>query len=129
MSVTTSFTAAALQYNILYVQDVALSEAFYQKLLQLQAVESSPGFALFIINPNLKLGLWRSASVVPAATAAGGCELGFTLTTPEQVDQCHAAWQAAGITILQAPTTMDFGYTFVACDPDGHRLRVFALSL
>jgi hypothetical protein len=24
------------------------------------------------------------------------------------------------------PTKMDFGTTFVALDPDGHRLRVFA---
>lgn len=24
------------------------------------------------------------------------------------------------------PTTLDFGYTFVAIDPDGHRLRVCA---
>jgi hypothetical protein len=28
--------------------------------------------------------------------------------------------------IAQAPTAMDFGMTFVALDPDGHRLRVFA---
>ncbi|WP_374468302.1 hypothetical protein [Ferrovibrio sp.] len=34
-----------------------------------------------------------------------------------------AAFYAA---ILQPPTAMDFGYTFLAADPDGHRLRVFA---
>ncbi len=28
--------------------------------------------------------------------------------------------------IAQPPTAMDFGLTFVALDPDGHRLRVFA---
>jgi len=27
--------------------------------------------------------------------------------------------------IIQEPVQMDFGYTFVATDPDGHRLRVF----
>ena len=32
---------------------------------------------------------------------------------------------AGGLTILQAPMQMDFGTTFVATDPDGHRLRVF----
>jgi catechol 2,3-dioxygenase-like lactoylglutathione lyase family enzyme len=26
----------------------------------------------------------------------------------------------------QSPTELDFGRTFVALDPDGHRLRVFA---
>lgn len=31
-----------------------------------------------------------------------------------------------GLPMLQTPTTMDFGYTFTATDPDGHRLRVFS---
>ncbi len=33
-----------------------------------------------------------------------------------------------GLTIAQAPSDMDFGRTFVALDPDGHRLRVYWLS-
>ena len=33
-----------------------------------------------------------------------------------------------GVKILQPPTDMDFGRTFVALDPDGHRLRVFAAA-
>jgi len=33
-----------------------------------------------------------------------------------------------GLVIVQAPTEMDFGYTFVASDPDGYRLRVFSPS-
>ena len=32
----------------------------------------------------------------------------------------------ASLAIAQAPATLDFGHTFVALDPDGHRLRVFA---
>jgi len=32
----------------------------------------------------------------------------------------------AFLPIAQPLTQMDFGYTFVALDPDGHRLRVFA---
>jgi predicted enzyme related to lactoylglutathione lyase len=31
-----------------------------------------------------------------------------------------------GVAIAQKPVEMDFGYTFTALDPDGHRLRVFA---
>jgi predicted enzyme related to lactoylglutathione lyase len=38
----------------------------------------------------------------------------------------HAEWKRRGLTIVQAPTRLDFGTTFVAVDPDGHRLRVFA---
>ncbi len=42
------------------------------------------------------------------------------------VDTTHADWSGRGLTILQRPTDMDFGRTFLAIDPDGHRLRVFA---
>ena len=37
-----------------------------------------------------------------------------------------ARGKASGLPIVQKPTAMDFGHTFVALDPDGHRLRVFA---
>ena len=55
------------------------------------------------------LGLWSRHTVDNAAA----------------VDTTHAAWRGRGLTILQLPTDMDFGRTFVAADPDGHRLRVF----
>ncbi len=31
-----------------------------------------------------------------------------------------------GIPMVLEPTVLEFGYTFVATDPDGHRLRVCA---
>lgn len=43
----------------------------------------------------------------------------------QAVDATCAAWSGRGITILQQPTDLDFGRTFTAADPDGHRLRVF----
>ena len=71
------------------------------------------------------MGLWSRHAVEPAAAAAagGGSELAFTA---EDVDAVHADWAARGLPIAQEPTDMDFGRTFVALDPDGHRLRVFA---
>jgi predicted enzyme related to lactoylglutathione lyase len=42
------------------------------------------------------------------------------------VDAVYADWASRGLRILQTPVEMDFGYTFVATDPDGHRLRVYA---
>jgi predicted enzyme related to lactoylglutathione lyase len=42
------------------------------------------------------------------------------------VDQTHADWRERGLKVAQPPTDMEFGRTFVALDPDGHRLRVFA---
>jgi predicted enzyme related to lactoylglutathione lyase len=65
--------------------------------------------------------------VLPAAAGRGGAsELAFTVADAEAVNQRHVDWSRRGLPILQAPTDMDFGRTFVALDPDGHRLRVFA---
>jgi predicted enzyme related to lactoylglutathione lyase len=41
------------------------------------------------------------------------------------VEALHADWQGLGVPIAQPPATLDFGRSFVALDPDGHRLRVF----
>jgi predicted enzyme related to lactoylglutathione lyase len=50
----------------------------------------------------------------------------FTADNANAVDTLHAEWSRRGLKIAQPPTSMDFGRTFVALDPDGHRLRVFA---
>jgi hypothetical protein len=42
------------------------------------------------------------------------------------VEATYTAWKKPGPTIAQVPTRMDFGTTFVALDPDGHRLRLLA---
>jgi predicted enzyme related to lactoylglutathione lyase len=36
----------------------------------------------------------------------------------------HENWSGRGYAIAQKPVEMDFGCTFTALDPDGHRLRV-----
>ena len=114
-------------FLLLYVDSPPKSAAFYANLLGLEAVESSPTFALFALDSGLMLGLWSRHTVEPAARAAGGgAELGITVADNASVDERHAAWRARGIPIVQAPTQMDFGYTFVALDPDEHRLRIFA---
>ena len=66
--------------------------------------------------------------VKPAATlTGGGGELGFVPGSAE-VEARYNQWRELGLPIEQTPTEMEFGYTFVARDPDGHRLRVYALS-
>ncbi|MCA0404626.1 MAG: VOC family protein [Proteobacteria bacterium] len=110
---------------ILYVASAPASEAFYSKVLGLKAVESSPGFAMFALENGMMLGLWTKADVQPAASAPGGVEIGFPVKDNAALDALHGEWKAAGLNILQAPVQMDFGYTFTAQDPDGHRLRAF----
>jgi catechol 2,3-dioxygenase-like lactoylglutathione lyase family enzyme len=114
-------------YILLYVSDVARSAAFYEGLLGRQPVESSPAFALFVLQTGVKLGLWAQADVEPATKlAGGGGELAFMLESEAQVIGRHEEWRKQGVEILQNPVQMDFGFTFVGADPDQHRLRVFA---
>ena len=112
-----------LSLAILYVDDPAASAAFYADLFGRPPVEASPTFAMFSMPGGAGVGLWSRHTVEPGgAVGGGGGELAFMA---EDVDAVHADWAGRGLTIAQPPTDLDFGRTFVALDPDGHRLRVF----
>lgn len=113
-------------FILLYVRHPAESAAFYAELLGRAPVEASPTFAMFVLESGMKLGLWGAAGVEPAATAPGGMELAFSVADDAAVRARHEAWSRQGLRIVQPPTALDFGFTFTALDPDGHRLRVFA---
>jgi predicted enzyme related to lactoylglutathione lyase len=115
-------------FILLYVCSPSKSVEFYAKLLGKRPIQESPTFAMFALDSGVMLGLWGAPGVQPAATPAGGGELAFTVDGRDAVQATHRAWQAAGLQVIQAPTAMDFGFTFTALDPDGHRLRVFAPS-
>ncbi|TIU64431.1 MAG: drug:proton antiporter, partial [Mesorhizobium sp.] len=81
---------------------------------------------MFVLDQGFKLGLWSRHTVEPAAAAAGGGgELVIGVADASAVDATHADWVDLGLKVLQAPTDLDFGRTFVALDPDNHRLRVY----
>ena len=114
---------------LLYVTDPAASAGFYGALLGLKPVEASPAFVLFALPSGFTLGLWKATDVAPApTTAGGGCEVGFRAADRDAVDATHAAWVDKGAAILMPPRDLEFGRSFVAVDPDGHRLRVYALA-
>lgn len=116
-------------FVILYVSNPLNSAAFYQDLFRLAPLEVSPGFALFKLESGLLLGLWAKEAVEPQANfSGGGSELVLALEDDNAVDTLFAEWQERGLSMAQAPSRMDFGYTFVALDPDEHRLRVYAAS-
>lgn len=116
-----------LSMVIFYVDSPRASAAFYAGLLGREPVEASDTFAMFKVNAAAMLGLWSRHTVEPAATPVGGSEIGFHVADAAAVQALHAAWTKRGLAIAQAPTEMDFGHTFVALDPDGHRLRVLAV--
>ncbi len=116
-------------FVILYVKSAVTSAAFYESLLDRKPIQTAPDFAMFRTDTGLLLGLWTRDTVEPAAAlAGGGAELCIPVLNIEELEAVYVAWQQRKLPILQPPTEMDFGRTFVAADPDGHRLRVFVRS-
>jgi len=113
-------------FTILYVADPLKSAEFYSKLWGIEPVDSAPGFVLFVLANKSKFGLWLKTEVEPAPTGGpGSSEICLSVETEAGLHELHRQCQGQGIPILQAPSAMDFGLTFVIADPDGHRLRVF----
>lgn len=108
---------------IFFVENPLASSDFYGRLFNLEPVEKSPTFAMFAFPNGIMLGLWSSKTAVPTVLVkAGGSEICFA---DEDVDGVYDQWRKLGIPMAQVPTDMDFGRTFVAVDPDGHRIRVY----
>ncbi|MEO6395428.1 MAG: VOC family protein [Devosia sp.] len=113
-------------FILAYVADAPKSALLYRELLGAEPAEESANWAMFALPNGLSLGLWSRDEVEPRATLPGGMEIGFPVANDAEVANTRRAWSKLGMKILQEPTRMDFGLTFTAADPDGHRLRVFA---
>ena len=114
--------------TILYVDAPLASADFYAGILGCKPVEAQATFAMFVLEGGARLGLWSRHTVEPAAPdgdLGGRGELAFSVADVTTVQTTYADWRTRGLKILQAPTDMDFGHTFTALDPDGHRLRVY----
>ena len=112
---------------ILYVSDVEASTAFYRRILGHEPIETYPGFSVFKLSDDMTLGLQAADEIEPVAEPyVGGAELSLSNVEHADVDRLHAQWEMLSIPMVLEPTVLEFGYTFVATDPDGHRLRVCA---
>ncbi len=119
----------AFNFVILYVKDPVASARFYTDLFGTEPVESSPFFVMYVLASGMRLGLWAKHTVEPMIKKeTGGTELIFSETSETGVADRYDDWARRGLVIEQEPVTMEFGRTFVALDPDGHRLRVYSPS-
>ncbi len=119
------FAVPALGYVLLFVSDPIKSDRFYNQILGLKPVEESPTFVLYVLNNDVKLGLWSRDTAEPKVDALpGATEICFE---EKNIDVLYTDWVKQGIVMAQPPTDMDFGRTFVALDPDGHRIRIYTL--
>jgi predicted enzyme related to lactoylglutathione lyase len=111
---------------IIYVSNVSNSREFYTRLFQKEPVEASSCFAMYALTSGMMFGIWNRSEVLPPVTAQpGASEHCIALADISAVRAVHDELKGRGVKVLQAPTQMDFGFTFVAGDPDGHRLRFF----
>ncbi|WP_331374909.1 VOC family protein [Sinorhizobium chiapasense] len=110
---------------LLYVQNPAESSAFYSRLFGRQPSASFPTYVAFDFDGGLSFGLWSmSAENFQASGEGNRTELAFMVEDDAAVERLYDAWCREGVTIEQELMTAVFGRTFVALDPDGHRLRV-----
>lgn len=117
-----------LNYLLLAVRDPLQSAELYTKLLGREPVEKAPTFVLYVLPGGLKIGLWLADEMEPKPNAAGGIEISFSEDSKDAVRATYAEWSKLGLKVVQEPTDMDFGFTFVVEDADGHRLRPFVLA-
>ncbi len=115
-----------LGFVLLFVANPLKSSLFYQDIFGIKPIESSPTFVMFALSNGIMLGLWSRYTAEPhVAAPAGALEICFPA---DDVDALFEQWGSKMVTMAQKPTDMDFGRTFVALDPDGHRIRVYKLA-
>jgi len=114
------------------VRDVETSRDFYEHGLGLPVVQHIPGEIAFLQGaPGQLLALWNVASMpdeygdVAFGPSAPPMSIGHNVATRAEVALLVDALLAAGGTLVNPPTTRDWGGTS-ACvaDPDGFRVDV-----
>ena len=115
-------------FHTLYVQDLSASTALYTRLLDRAPLESWPEFVMFGLAEGAMLGLWSRDTLTPPAYTQVGCggELALEVADDAQVRNLYARWSDLRVTVLQEPTQLEFGFSFVVADGEGNRVRVYA---
>lgn len=110
---------------LLYVEDPEKSAAFYTRLLGGEPVAAFPNYVAYALENGLNLGLWSTKAANFVSSGSGHrMEVAFMVKDDGEVERLYTEWRKAGVPIEQELMTAVFGRTFVALDPDGHRLRV-----
>lgn len=111
---------------VLYVEDIETSNKFYTELFECEGQVLSPTFVSFSLGSGITIELKQLAQVIPSAnTTGGGTELSLMVEGSTTLRKLYKQWETGGVKFLQAPIELVFGLTFVAIDPDKHRIRVF----
>ena len=110
----------------LYVKDLPKSTDFYKKLFGLDPAAQRPGFTVFALPNGFMFSLWLTGTVEPEAEiTGGGAEYGIKIDDEAALRASYESSKSGGLTVIQTPTQMNFGLTYVVEDPDRHRIRYY----
>ncbi len=110
---------------LFYVKDPLKSALFYQKIFSIKPVASFPTYVAFSFENGLTFSLWSTQAKNFVSGGTGHLsELSFMAKDEQTVRHLRKEWEEFDVTIEQDLHEAVFGLTFVALDPDGHRIRV-----
>lgn len=111
---------------VLYVKNIEISKNFYTNIFECDGEILSPTFISFPLGGGVSIELKQLAQVSPKAhITGGGTELSLMVDNLKVLHHLYEQWERKGVKFAQVPVELVFGVTFVAIDPDGHRIRVF----
>lgn len=110
---------------LFYVENPIESASFYEKIFEQRPVSTFPSYAAFTFSNGLTFSLWSTKAKNFVSSGTGSrSELAFMVSNDDEVRRLHELWVKRGVSIEQELHEAVFGLTFVALDPDGHRIRV-----
>jgi len=110
---------------LFYVKDPLVSAHFYEKIFSRKPVAAYPTYVAFSFENGMTFSLWSTkASNFVSGGSGHRSELSFMVDDEKTVRDLQDQWSHLDVTIEQDLHEAVFGLTFVALDPDGHRIRV-----
>jgi predicted enzyme related to lactoylglutathione lyase len=110
---------------LLYVENPESSAVFYEKLFGVAPKAAFPTYVAFEFDNGLTFSLWSTRARDFVSGGSGHrSEIAFMVQNDQMVRDLHERWSKADVMIEQPLREAVFGLTFVAVDPDGHRIRV-----
>lgn len=109
---------------LLYVENPLSSASFYEELFECAPKASFPTYVAFEFG-DMTIALWSTSAKNFVSGGTGHrSELALMVPDDHAVRALHDRWKSGGVAIEQPLHEAVFGLTFVALDPDGHRIRV-----
>ena len=110
---------------LFYVRNPLESALFYEKIFSIKPVAAFPSYVAFTFENGLTFSLWSTQAQNFVSGGSGHrSELSFMVKDEQMVRDLRKHWGEFGVSIEQDLHEAVFGLTFVALDPDGHRIRV-----